>query len=97
MSADDRLQHRGAPLLQGRERANLVRLHEAAVADHVGHQHGGQAAFHDLASPLASPYRRRARQSMAAAGAFGACAGMRPPCRKAPRRAMFGLDNQNKG
>ena len=46
MVADDRLEDGDAPLLQGRKRAGLVRLHQAAVADHVGHQHGGQAAVH---------------------------------------------------
>ena len=55
MVADDGLEDLPAALLQGRERAGLVRLHQAAVADHVGHQHGGQAAVHGVALRDARP------------------------------------------
>ncbi len=43
---DGRLKNGRASLLQGRERAGFVRLHEAAVSHDVSHHHGGQAAFH---------------------------------------------------
>ena len=47
MGADGRLENRCPPLRQGSKRAGLIRLHEAAVADHIGDEDGGQAAFHD--------------------------------------------------
>jgi hypothetical protein len=31
--------------LEGGERAGLVQLHEAAVADHIGRENGGKAAL----------------------------------------------------
>jgi hypothetical protein len=45
--ADDGIEDRGAPFLQCEKRARLISLHKAAVSDHVGYQHCGQAAFHD--------------------------------------------------
>ena len=50
MLAQDGLENFPAALLQHRERAGLVRLHQAAEADHVGQQHGGQAALHGILS-----------------------------------------------
>ena len=46
MGAHRRAENGRPPLLQRGERAGFILLHEAAVADHVGHEHGGQAAFH---------------------------------------------------
>ncbi len=44
----------GAVRLEARKRAGLVRLHEAAVADHVGGEDSGKLALH-----LSSPNGRR--------------------------------------
>ena len=40
--------------LERRQRAGLVRAHQAAVADHVGGEDGGETTFH-----VSSPWRGR--------------------------------------
>jgi len=45
VAADQRLQHLLASGLQGGQRAGLVLLHEAAVADHIGRENGGEPAL----------------------------------------------------
>jgi hypothetical protein len=55
MLGHQRLQHLLAPLLQRRQRAGLVLLHEAAVADHVGGENGGKTAFHRGAVSVEMP------------------------------------------
>jgi hypothetical protein len=45
VAGDQRLQHLLASGLQGGQRAGLVLLHEAAVADHIGRQNGGKPAL----------------------------------------------------
>ena len=39
------LEHFPSPALESGERAGLVQLHEAAVADHIGGQNGGKTAL----------------------------------------------------
>ena len=46
--SDQRVQHVPAPRLQRGERARLVALHQAAVADHVGREDGGEPALNAL-------------------------------------------------
>ncbi len=58
---DGRLHDRDPSFLQGSKSAPFVRFHEAAVANHVGHQHGGKAVFHERKNPSA--------RSLASAGA----------------------------
>ena len=45
MLGDQRIQDALTPLLQRRQRARLVLLHQSAVADHVGGKDGGEAAL----------------------------------------------------
>src|SRR5262249_31175422 len=57
---DQRLQHFLASLLQGRQCAGLVLLHESAIADHIGSKNGGEPALggffcHVAPLPLVSP------------------------------------------
>ena len=46
MLADHRLENLPAAQLEGGERAGLVRLHQAAVADHVGQHDSGETPTH---------------------------------------------------
>jgi hypothetical protein len=46
MSSDDRLQHLFPSGLQNGHRADLIPLHEPAIADHIGGEDGGKATFH---------------------------------------------------
>ena len=45
MSGDQRLEDVRTPGLKGSQRTGLVRLHQAAVADHIGGQNGGKTAL----------------------------------------------------
>jgi len=44
---DGRIEEFAPELAERAEGALLIGLHEAAVADDIGHEYGGQAAFHD--------------------------------------------------
>jgi hypothetical protein len=44
--SDQRFQDRVLAFLQRGMRSRLVRLHEAAVADHIGSKNGGEPTLH---------------------------------------------------